>query len=44
MVLEMSVTEEVLQDLQDKRDLENSTPGVPKIDMTLHDWEEAPVA
>ena len=39
MVLEIGVTEEVLQDLQDKRDLENDTPGVPKIDMTLRYWE-----
>ena len=40
MVLEFGVTEEVMQELRDERDLENGTPRVPKIDNNLHDWEK----
>ena len=43
MVLDFGGTEEVLQELRDTRDLDNDTLGVPKIDLTLHDWEATPV-
>ena len=43
MVREFGVAEEVLQELRDRRDLENDTLRVPITDTTLQDWEETPV-